>query len=182
MELYPGNYVIVPTTFSPGLEGQFLLRICAFANSSGNYLQSDIPRELSQFSNQCVIICIWIKTVSLEMKGLHLDNSIYVQCSKGNLKYSTLTLDSPNSNFDTGFLFYCYPNANDTVQIEVIHPSKFKKDKIVGFTQFPFSKILEKPVGTTIKSNSSLYKDSSSSSVVGTIEYSLSYQNNPYAI
>lgn len=57
LDLKMGRYIIVPTTFDPGLEGEFLLRIftdvpsdCRYGRTDGDYISSFRPRMLSKYS------------------------------------------------------------------------------------------------------------------------------------
>eukprot|EP00012_Vannella_robusta_P009653 CAMPEP_0206205942 /NCGR_PEP_ID=MMETSP0166-20121206/14560_1 /ASSEMBLY_ACC=CAM_ASM_000260 /TAXON_ID=95228 /ORGANISM="Vannella robusta, Strain DIVA3 518/3/11/1/6" /LENGTH=135 /DNA_ID=CAMNT_0053626137 /DNA_START=45 /DNA_END=448 /DNA_ORIENTATION=+ len=56
LELEPGNYVIIPVTYAPGYEGDYMLRVCSYESAICKELLDEIPRELASFPSPPMIV------------------------------------------------------------------------------------------------------------------------------
>ena len=179
LQLQQGNYVIIPATYTPGLDGDFLLRVYSSTGCRLNELHDEIPREILNNSSNTLIVSLWINSMSLHSKGIHLDSKYSIQCSTdNNQKFNTIEIESLNPEYDEGYLLYFNNNRNSKIQLDVFKSSRLKKDKLISSYTLSLQKILTKPVNTFTKSKIILTKLNDTSEI-GWIEIIYSYHNNP---
>jgi len=142
----PGRYVIVPCTFEPGQEGEFLLRI--YTDKKGHAMELTLDHPLKSWYHMCgpdYQCALRIKIVSAV--GLEKQDSVggadpycIVKCEKGvffggEAAKTKVVSDNLNPGFDEEFIFYRrFPAEPLTVQVwnhNVI------KDSYMGKATFP---------------------------------------------
>ena len=152
-----GRYVVVPCTFDPGHDGEFLLRIYTDKRSDAMALTQHHPvKSWYQFCGSDYMSAVRVKVVSAV--GLEKEDSVggadpycAVKCEKGFLfggeKAKTQVIkDNLNPGFGTEFIFYRrFPNEPITVQVWNYN---LIKDSYMGKAQFPCPVTNDKKVYT----------------------------------
>ncbi|XP_060903155.1 calpain-5-like [Labrus mixtus] len=111
IELKEGRYVIIPTTFDPGLEGEFLLRIFTDVRSNCKELTLDKPPKTC-WSGLCGYPSLVTQVHVLGAAGLAGQDSdgasdpyVIISC-EGQKVRSPVSKDTRSPAFDTKGLFY----------------------------------------------------------------------------
>ncbi|KAM8974702.1 calpain-5-like [Pelodytes ibericus] len=109
-ELQKGRYVILPTTFSPGQTGTFLLRVYTDKASKLRELTKDVPEP------SCLSFCLGAARIvtsitvhaasGLSQPGSNNDPSVYVTIHCEGKKVTSRTIKNRNPEFDLKGLFY----------------------------------------------------------------------------
>ena len=152
-----GRYVVVPCTFDPGHDGEFLLRVYTDKRSDAMALTRHHPvKSWYQFCGPDYNSVVRVKVVSAV--GLEKEDAVggadpycAVKCEKGFLfggeKSKTLVVkDNLNPGFGTEFIFYRrFPNEPITVQV---WNHNLIKDSYMGKATFPCPVTNDKKVYT----------------------------------
>ncbi|KAI3353965.1 hypothetical protein L3Q82_018453 [Scortum barcoo] len=140
INLMEGRYVIIPTTFDPGLEGDFLLRIFTDVPSDCKELTLDQPPETC-WSGLCGFPSLVSQIHVLRADGLAGHDSdgvsdpyVIIRC-EGQKVRSAVHKDTRSPVFDTKGLFY-RKKANQPISIE-IYNHNLLKDSFLGQVKFP---------------------------------------------
>ncbi|KAG8430384.1 hypothetical protein GDO86_017901, partial [Hymenochirus boettgeri] len=133
-ELQKGRYIVLPTTFSPGQTGAFLLRLYTDRSSHLRELTQDIP-EPSCFSfclgvARLVTSITVISASGLSVPGGGRESSVYATVRCEGEKVTSRTLKGQNPEFDLKGLFYRKRKARDLL-IQVWE-SRFLRDALIG--------------------------------------------------
>uniref|UniRef100_A0A8C4X095 Calpain 5 n=1 Tax=Eptatretus burgeri TaxID=7764 RepID=A0A8C4X095_EPTBU len=129
MELKKGRYVILPTTFDPNLEGDFLIRVFADVKSHCRELIKDQPDQtcwtgLCGYPSYVTSIHL-IKTLGLP--GSDISPLAKISCGGEKVKSSVLAGSSPE--FETKGLFY-HKKPNKPIIIEVLDHGLIQSDTL----------------------------------------------------
>ncbi|XP_072248125.1 calpain-5a [Leuresthes tenuis] len=123
IDLKEGRYVIIPTTFDPGLEGEFLLRIFTDVTSDCKELTLDEPPQTC-WSGMCGYPSLVTQVHVLQADGLAGQDSggvsdpyVIIHC-EGEKVRSAVHKDTRSPVFDTKGLFY-RKKANRPIAIEI---------------------------------------------------------------
>ncbi|KAJ3590948.1 hypothetical protein NHX12_008896 [Muraenolepis orangiensis] len=135
MELKEGRYVIIPTTFDPGLEGEFLLRVFSDIPSNCRELTVHQPPKTC-WSGMCGYPSLVTMVHVHQANGLAGQDSngvsdpyVIIRC-EGHKVTSPVHKDTKSPIFDTKGLFY-RKKGNQTISIEVYNHNPLK-DSFLG--------------------------------------------------
>ncbi|XP_030622055.1 calpain-5a [Chanos chanos] len=120
-DLKEGRYVIVPTTFDPGLQGKFLLRIFTDVPSDCKELTQDEPPHTC-WSNMCGYAQLVSQVHVLQARGLQAQDSdgdpyVIISC-EGEKVRSPVHKDTRDPEFDIKGLFY-RKKPKERIHIEI---------------------------------------------------------------
>ncbi|XP_036005988.1 calpain-5 [Fundulus heteroclitus] len=139
-ELTEGRYVIIPTTFNPGLEGEFLLRIFADVPTDCTELTLDEPPQTC-WSGICGYPSLVTQVHVLQADGLAGQDSdgvsdpyVIIRC-EGEKVRSAIYQNTRSPAFNTKGLFY-RKKANRPISIEIYNHNVFK-DSFLGQVTLP---------------------------------------------
>jgi calpain-5 len=134
-----GRYVIVPSTFEPNVEGQFLLRIYTDEANSLKELTKDSPKPrcglCSPFSKYAT--CVTSVTVKSALDLKHddgLDTYVRLRC-QGEQVVSKVIRDSLRPEYNASAIFYRH-DQKKPIKIEVIIKKRSILQMIVKFNFF----------------------------------------------
>ncbi|XP_039987134.1 calpain-5-like isoform X1 [Xiphias gladius] len=123
IDLTEGRYVIIPTTFDPGLEGDFLLRIFSDVSSDCKELTLDEPPQTC-WSGLCGYPSLVTQVHVLKANGLAGQDSdgvsdpyVIIRC-EGEKVCSPIHKNTRSPAFNTKGLFY-RKKANQPISIEI---------------------------------------------------------------
>ncbi|KAM4743139.1 calpain-5-like [Anableps anableps] len=140
IELTEGRYVIIPTTFDPGLEGEFLLRIFADVPTDCKELTLDEPPRTC-WSGMCGYPSLVTQVHVLQADGLKGQDSdgvsdpyVIIRC-EGEKVRSAVCQNTCSPTFNTKGLFY-RKKANRPISIEIYNHNVFK-DSFLGQVTVP---------------------------------------------
>ncbi|KAM4590544.1 calpain-5-like [Fundulus diaphanus] len=140
IELTEGRYVIIPTTFNPGLEGEFLLRIFADVPSDCTELTLDEPPQTC-WSGICGYPSLVTQVHVLQADGLAGQDSdgvsdpyVIIRCEGVKVR-SAVYQNTRSPAFNTKGLFY-RKKANRPISIEIYNHNVFK-DSFLGQVTLP---------------------------------------------
>ncbi|XP_038145881.1 calpain-5-like [Cyprinodon tularosa] len=140
IELTAGRYVIIPTTFDPGLEGEFLLRVFADVSTDCKELTVDGPRKTC-WSGMCGYPSLVTQVHVVQADGLAGQDSggvsdpyVIIRC-EGEKVRSPVFENTCSPNFNTKGLFY-RKKANRPVSIEIYNRNVLK-DGFLGQVTLP---------------------------------------------
>ncbi|XP_047449447.1 calpain-5a [Mugil cephalus] len=140
MDLTEGRYVIIPTTFDPGLEGEFLLRIFTDVPSDCKELTLDEPPHTC-WSGMCGYPSLVTQVHIHQADGLAGQDSdgasdpyVIIRC-EGEKVRSRVYKDTRSPVFDTKGLFY-RKKANRPISIE-IYNNNVLTDSFLGQVTLP---------------------------------------------
>ncbi|XP_078103187.1 calpain-5a [Sander vitreus] len=140
IELKEGRYVIIPTTFDPGLEGEFLLRIFTDVPSDCKELTLHEPPQTC-WSGLCGYPSLVTQVHILAANGLAGQDSngasdpyVIIRC-EGQKVRSAVHKNTRSPDFDTKGLFY-RKNANQPISIELYNHNVLM-DSFLGQVTLP---------------------------------------------
>ncbi|CAH2272734.1 calpain-5-like isoform X1 [Pelobates cultripes] len=138
-ELQKGRYIILPTTFSPGQTGSFLLRVYTDRAIRLRELTRDVPKP------SCLSFCLGTpRTVTsitvhaasgLSQPGSNHDPSVYVTIHCEGEKVTSKTVKGRNPEFDLKGVFY---RKNERRPLVVkVWLSRLMRDILLGSVSVP---------------------------------------------
>ncbi|MEQ2262314.1 Calpain-5 [Xenotaenia resolanae] len=140
IELTQGRYVIIPTTFNAGLEGEFLLRVFADIPTDCKELTLDEPPRTC-WSGMCGYPSLVTQVHVVQADGLAGQDSdgvsdpyVIIRC-EGDKVRSAVCQNTRSPNFDTKGLFY-RKKANRPISIEIYNHNVLK-DGFLGQVTVP---------------------------------------------
>lgn len=140
VKLSEGRYVIIPTTFDPGLEGDFLLRIFTDVPSDCKELAVDEPPQTC-WSGLCGYPSLVTQVHILNANGLAGQDSdgvsdpyVIIRC-EGEKVRSPVHKNTRSPNFDTKGLFY-RKKTKQPITIEIYNHNVFM-DSFLGQVTLP---------------------------------------------
>ncbi|XP_074536103.1 calpain-5-like [Halichoeres trimaculatus] len=140
IDLKEGRYVILPTTFDPGLEGEFLLRVFSDVPSNCKELTLDEPPKTC-WTGMCGYPTLVTQVHLLRGAGLEGQDSsgasdpYAIISSEGNKVRSPVQKNTRNPNFDTKGLFY-RKKAKQPITIK-IYNHNLLMDSFLGQVNVP---------------------------------------------
>uniref|UniRef100_A0A8C5DZ73 Calpain 5a n=1 Tax=Gouania willdenowi TaxID=441366 RepID=A0A8C5DZ73_GOUWI len=137
-DLKQGRYVIIPTTFDPGLEGEFLLRIFTDVPSDCRKLTLDEPPQTC-WSGLCGYPSLVTQIHVLQADGLAGQDSdgdpyVIIRC-EGTKVRSPVHKSTRSPMFDTKGIFY-RKNTQQPISIE-LYNHNLLKDSFLGQLTLP---------------------------------------------
>lgn len=139
-DLKEGRYVIIPTTFNAGLEGEFLIRVFTDVASSCRELVNDEPPQTC-WTGLCGYPKLVTQVHVIAVAGLAKQDSdgaadpyVLISC-EGHKVRSTIHKDSINPDFDTKAVFY-RKKPSDPVYIQVWN-NNVLNDSFMGQVTLP---------------------------------------------
>lgn len=140
LDLKQGRYVIVPTTFDPSLEGEFLLRIFSDVHSDCKELTQDVPPQTC-WSGLCGYPSLVSQVHVLQADGLAAQDSggvsdpyVIIRC-EGEKVRSQIYKNTCSPVFNTKGLFY-RKKTHQPISIEVYNHNVLM-DSFLGQLSFP---------------------------------------------
>ena len=139
--LPPGRYVIIPTTWYKGEEGEFLLRVYTDEPNHMKELVADKPdtRVLPCLplwrvpTTQMTVIVMEVKDiVKKSPMSMTLDPYCVIECEGTRVTTPTLTDTGTNPRFDYGGLFYVRNTRTATLKIQVWDRNVLMPDTYLG--------------------------------------------------
>uniref|UniRef100_A0A8C5MRP9 Calpain-5 n=1 Tax=Leptobrachium leishanense TaxID=445787 RepID=A0A8C5MRP9_9ANUR len=138
-ELQKGRYVILPTTFSPGLIGSFLLRVYTDRAIRLRELTRDVPER------SCLSFCLGAPRIvtsitvhsasGLSQPGSNQDPSVYATIRCERKKVTSRVVKGRNPEFDLKGVFYRKKERRPlVVQVWL---SRFGRDVLLGSVSVP---------------------------------------------
>ncbi|KAG9464376.1 hypothetical protein GDO78_020046 [Eleutherodactylus coqui] len=140
-EMLKGRYVILPTTFHPGLTGRFLLRVYTDHTSHLRELTQDVPRPSCMsfmVGTPRVVTTITVHAGSgLSVPGGGRDPAVYATVHCEGQKVTSRTVKGQNPEFDLKAIFYRkHPKRPVVVQVWL---SRWTRDTLLGNVSIPCS-------------------------------------------
>ncbi|XP_029027143.1 calpain-5-like isoform X2 [Betta splendens] len=140
VDLKEGRYVVIPTTFDPGLEGDFLLRIFTDVSSDCKELILHEPPQTC-WSGLCGFPSLITQVHVIKAHGLAGQDSdgvsdpyVIIRCEGVKVR-SSVHKNTCSPNFDTKGLFY-RKTAKRPVLVEIYNHNVFK-DSFLGQVTLP---------------------------------------------
>ncbi|XP_073407780.1 calpain-5-like [Dendrobates tinctorius] len=138
-ELQKGRYVILPTTFQPGLNGSFLLRLYTDRVSHLRELTQDAPQPSCMsflVGTPRVITSITVHAASgLSVPGGSRDPAFYATVHCEGKKVTSRTVKGQNPEFDLKAVFY-RKREKKPLMVQV-WLSRWSRDALLGSVSFP---------------------------------------------
>ncbi|KAK6623354.1 hypothetical protein RUM43_009206 [Polyplax serrata] len=134
-----GRYLLVPTTYKPGAEGNFLIRLFSQGDVKLWEIQRDVPNRSHTFS--CLSSpAIWVTVISVKgAVGLGSARNVYclLKCENQKVK-SQISKSDKEIEWSDVFVFYRkYPER--PIVVKVYSHNMFLRDKFIGWTELPAS-------------------------------------------
>jgi len=179
-QLPRGTYMIIPCTYNPKQEGEFLLQVYTFCNSKCKFMKRDVPKKKIFQSRVKNALSITVHNASLtKLKGFHTSMAPYVRVTVENTTLKTICRENTSPTFDEGLLFYPKDPKNAVIKFEVYH-SGVLLDTHLGACSFPISSIANRKQGVRYSSTCRLRgKDPLESFSTGSLSFSVYFQSQP---
>lgn len=176
--LQKGSYMIVPCTFTPSLEGKFLLQVYTFNSSTCKEVIRDVPQKKLFHSSAKNALSIIIHDVYvIKQKGIYNSISPYVKVSLEGSSHKTSTKSSKSVDFNEGFLFYPKKPKKAVIKLECYH-SGILLDTFLGSCCFSVHNIAKKTHGVRYIVKSPLRKDRTDWQTYGFISFSIYFHSH----
>eukprot|EP00794_Sanderia_malayensis_P011154 gene11154-12326_t len=147
LELDPGRYVIIPSTFQPDVAGEFLVRVYTDSNSHFRYLKDDKPVP------SCWSCCPFVKyplcvlSVFIDSldhlkknssRSLTLDPYVSMECEGVKVK-TAVKKDTESAKYDDGALFYVKEPQTSMLKLKVYDHNTLMPDTYLGEVELKIS-------------------------------------------
>jgi calpain-5 len=132
-----GRYVLVASTFEPGVLGSFLLRCYASSSTSIRELIYEMPMDdrampcIPYRRPQCVTQILVAQAFGIDRSA---DRGVETYCviSCEGQKVKSTTSKSPNPEWNTFAIFYRKEPLEKPITVEVYRQSSFGFDELIG--------------------------------------------------
>ena len=175
-----GCYMIIPCTFAPKYEGEYLLQIYTFCDSSCKMMIRDIPKKKIFHSRVKNALSITVHHATLtKLKGFHTSIAPYVKVTVEGTSLRTICRAKTSPTFEEGLLFYPKHLKKVNIKFEVYH-SGVLLDTHLGSCAFPISTIVNRKQGVRYSTSCFLRgKDPLEPYTTGTISFSIYFHSQP---
>jgi len=138
--LKKGRYVVLPCTFEPGKQLEFLLRVYTDEANKAKHLTKDSPGKIGGICGICASVCVlgvrirFVRATGLDKQDRDAggaDPYIIAKCEKETVRIPTIE-DTQNPEWDRSALFF-KADPNSQIEIEIWNKNPIR-DQFMGMT------------------------------------------------
>ena len=148
--LDPGHYILVPTTFEPGKEASFLLRIFTDRRIPFESLHADIPKRKWFRKDPVGVLRVTILNADgLSSQRLIGHPKLYTSISSSESRklFESATRTSMKPTFDSSFVFYIRNPDKARITIKLWDRNTMMPDSFMGMVKFNLGELLNNDSG-----------------------------------